>query len=73
MFSVGMISIFMHFPPSNHLGFVKRLLKYMCGTMDLRIHYYKVQDFNLVRYLNSDWAGSCDDRKNTSGYVFNLG
>ena len=41
--------------------------------MDLTIHHHKVQNFNLVRYLDSDWVRLCDDRKSTSGYVFNLG
>ena len=41
--------------------------------MDLLIHYHEVQKFNLVAYSDSDWAGSCDDRKSTSGYMFNLG
>eukprot|EP00253_Pinus_taeda_P026366 PITA_26366 len=30
-------------------------------------------DFRLVGYTESDWAGSVDDRKSTSGYAFHLG
>ena len=45
----------------------------ICGTLDLGIYYHKVQNFNLVGYQDSDLAGSYDDRKSTSGYVFNLG
>lgn len=30
-------------------------------------------DFQLVRYIDSDFAGSIDDRKSTSGYTFHLG
>ena len=73
MFSVSMISRFLHCPSSHHLGAAKRILKYICGTLDIIIHYHKVQNFNLVGYSDSDWAGSCDDRKSTSAYVFNLG
>ena len=73
MFSIGMISGFMHCPSSHHLGAAKRILKYICGTIDLGIHYHKVQNFNLVGYSDSIWAGSCDGRKSTSGYVFNFG
>ena len=40
--------------------------------MDLGIVYHKVQNFNLVRYSDSDLVESCDDRKSTSGYAFNL-
>eukprot|EP00253_Pinus_taeda_P035693 PITA_35693 len=28
---------------------------------------------DLIGYTNSDWAGSVDDRKSTSGYVFHMG
>ena len=47
--------------------------KYTCGTMDLKIPYYNVQDFNLVGYFDSHWARSCDDKKSTGGFVLNLG
>ena len=73
MFSVSMISRFLHCPSSHHLGAAKRILMYICGTLDIIIHYHKVQNFNFVGYSDSDWAGSCDDRKSTSGYIFNLG
>ena len=73
MFSVSMLSRFMHYPLSHHLVAAKRILKYICGTLDLGIRYHKVQNFNLVGYSDSDWDGSCDDRKSSSGYVFNLG
>ena len=73
MFSISMISRFMHCPSSHHLGASKRILKYICGTTDLGIHYHKVQNFKSVGHSYSDWDGSCDDRKSTSGYVFNLG
>ena len=66
-----MISRFIHCPSARHRGATKRIHRYICGTMDLKIDYHKVQDFNLVGYSNCDWAGSCDDRKNTSGYMLN--
>lgn len=33
----------------------------------------KEQDNNLAGFTDSDWAGSIDDRKSTSGYVFCIG
>jgi len=35
--------------------------------------YIATSDFKLVGYIDSDWAGSVDDRKSTLGYVFHLG
>ena len=46
MFFVSMISRFMHCPSSHHLGAAKRILKHICGTRDLIIHYCKVQNFS---------------------------
>ena len=58
MFYVDMLRRFMHFTSSHHFGGAKRIL---CETMDLRIHYHKVQDFNLVGYSD----GELSQHKNT--------
>ena len=41
-----MISRFINCLSPHHLGAAKRILKYICETLNLRIHYYKVQ--NLI-------------------------
>lgn len=71
--SVGLVSRFMHKPSKHHLGAVKRILQYIAGTSNYGIWYKKVDDMKLVGYCDSDWAGSVDDRKSTSGSVFTLG
>ena len=58
IFFVSMISRFMHYPSSHHLGAVTRILTYICETLDLEIHYHMAQNSNLVRYSSSDWARS---------------
>ena len=42
MFFVSMISRFRHCLTSDHLRVSKRILSYICRTMDLRIHCHKV-------------------------------
>ncbi|KAL0364919.1 UNVERIFIED_CONTAM: Retrovirus-related Pol polyprotein from transposon TNT 1-94 [Sesamum angustifolium] len=37
------------------------------------IWYKSTNDAKLVGYTDSDWAGSVDDMKSTSGYTFSLG
>eukprot|EP00253_Pinus_taeda_P024043 PITA_24043 len=50
------------------------LYKSMIGSlMYLTTTRLDIIDFKLVGYIDSDWAGSVDDRKSTSGYVFHLG
>ncbi|XP_047268890.1 LRR receptor-like serine/threonine-protein kinase EFR [Capsicum annuum] len=63
----------MHCPTKPHLGAAKKVLRYIVGTVDFGIWYSKVADFSLIGYSDSDWAGSIDNRKSTSGNVFNLG
>ncbi|RVW83084.1 Retrovirus-related Pol polyprotein from transposon TNT 1-94 [Vitis vinifera] len=72
-FAVGVISRFMHCPSKQHLGAAKRVLRYIAGTYDFGIWYGHVQEFKLVGYTDSDWAGCLEDRKSTSGYMFSLG
>jgi len=48
-------------------------LRYIAGTTGHGIWYSRVSNFILTGFTDSDWAGSTDDRKSTSGFVFNLG
>ena len=49
---------------------MRRVLRYLKGTIDLRILYQKRGNGELIAYTDSDYAGDINDRKNTSGYVF---
>ena len=60
-------------PTSTHLKVAKRILRYLKGTIELGLFYSSSDDFNLVGYCDSDYAGDVDDRKSTSGFVFFLG
>ncbi|GKV51031.1 hypothetical protein SLEP1_g57708 [Rubroshorea leprosula] len=73
MFSVSLVSRFMHNPFVHHLGTAKRILCYIRATSNFGIWYKPMPNFKLLGFTNSDWAGSVDDRKSTSGYIFNLG
>ncbi|XP_048427898.1 uncharacterized mitochondrial protein AtMg00810-like [Pyrus x bretschneideri] len=43
------------------------------STLDYGIAYEKGKEAMLIGYCDSDWSGSEDDMKSTSGYAFNLG
>ncbi|XP_015078146.1 uncharacterized protein LOC107021946 [Solanum pennellii] len=66
------ISRFMHNPSKLHLGAAKRVLRCIAG-IDHGIWYSKVTDFTLTGFTDSDYMGNIDDRKSTSGFLFNLG
>ncbi|CAL1375783.1 unnamed protein product [Linum trigynum] len=71
--SVSLISRFMNEPSKLHFAAAKRILRYLQGTKKLGLTYKKEAESKLTGYTDSDWAGSLDDRKSTSGYIFCLG
>jgi len=73
MFLSGLLSRFMSSPSNVHIEVAKRVLKYIRGTTDLGILYSKLGGVKLSGYADSDWTGSVDDMKNTSGYIFTIG
>ena len=73
MYAVNLISRFMETPMDSHWQTEKMILRYISGTRDYGILYSKSDDFILVGYTDSDFAGSINDRKSTSGYIFHLG
>ncbi|XP_050896348.1 secreted RxLR effector protein 161-like [Lathyrus oleraceus] len=73
MFAASLLSRFMSKPSHLHLGVAKRVLRYVMGTMKHEIIFEKKSKLASKGYCDSDWVGSVDDMKSTSGYVFNLG
>nr|GEX52099.1 uncharacterized mitochondrial protein AtMg00810-like [Tanacetum cinerariifolium] len=51
----------------SHLTDVKRILKYLKGTLTLGLYYPKCLGFNLKGYSDLDHAGCNKDRKSTPG------
>ena len=54
-------------PKESHLSIVKRIMRYLLGTINLGLWYPKNSSYNLVGYSDSDFAGCKIDRKSTSG------
>ncbi|KAG6469823.1 hypothetical protein ZIOFF_070754 [Zingiber officinale] len=73
MYAASLLSRFMQSPSHFHLGAAKRVLRYVQGTTDLGLSFQKNHALNLVGYCDSDFGGSLDDMKSTSGYCFSFG
>ncbi|XP_073311012.1 secreted RxLR effector protein 161-like [Primulina huaijiensis] len=73
MNAVSILSRFMHCPSEVHLRAAKRVIRYVKGTTDLGVKFTKSKEFKLVGFSDSDWGGSADDMKSTSGYCFSFG
>ncbi|XP_051135003.1 uncharacterized mitochondrial protein AtMg00810-like [Andrographis paniculata] len=70
---VSLISRFMSNPSRSHFAAEKMILCYIQGTKHLGIKYSREKNNELIGFTDSDWTGSQDDRKSTSGYIFCLG
>lgn len=58
----------------THWVAVKRIFRYLKGSIDTGIHYTKVsKEFTLIGYADADYAGDLAVRKSTSGFVVTLG
>ena len=71
--AVGKLSQFMKNPSAEHWVAVKRVLRYIKGTLNLGLKYTYSDKFELHGYSDSDWAGCVDSRKSTTGNVHLLG
>lgn len=71
--AVSVLSRFMNCATEVHLTAAKRVVRYVKGTLNFGIKFSTSQSCKLQGYSDSDWAGSPDDMKSTSGYCFSFG
>ncbi|GJU75560.1 putative ribonuclease H-like domain-containing protein [Tanacetum coccineum] len=67
MFAVCACARFQVTPKTSHLLAVKRIFRYLKGKPTLGLWYSKDSPFELVAYTDSDYTGSTQDRKSTTG------
>ncbi|KAM1709738.1 hypothetical protein TB1_000224 [Malus domestica] len=71
--SVSIASQFMHSPTIEHLNLVKRILRYLKGSVGRGILMAKNDNTQIMGYCDADWAGKAIDRKSTTGYCTFVG
>ncbi|KAK4369879.1 hypothetical protein RND71_009354 [Anisodus tanguticus] len=63
----------MHDPRVEYMNTLKRIIRYIQGTLDYGLHLYPSSTSTLVSYTDADWGGCSDTRRSTSGYCIFLG
>ena len=71
-FAVNQACQFMHLPTNAHFHAVKRLLRYVKGTLHHGL-FFTPSSFALSAFSDSNWASDSLDRRSTSGYCVYLG
>jgi hypothetical protein len=72
-FSMNTLSQFQVEPIHEHWMASKHVLRYIRGTINYGLRYTASSDIQLHGFTDSDWVGSAEDRRSTSGMCFSLG
>ncbi|XP_019085469.1 PREDICTED: uncharacterized protein LOC109126397 [Camelina sativa] len=65
-YAVQQVCLFMHDPHESHFTALKRILRYVKGTISHDLQLYKLSAMNLVAYYDADCAGCPTTRRSTS-------
>ena len=72
-YAVQQICLYMHDPREPHFLALKRILRYVCGTLDFGLQLHPSSTTGLIAYSDADWGGCPSTRRSTSGYCVFLG
>ncbi|GJR65910.1 ribonuclease H-like domain-containing protein [Tanacetum coccineum] len=72
-YAVQQVCLYMHDPREPHFSALKRILRYVHGTLDYGLQLFSSSTTYLVAYSDADWAGCPTTRRSTSGYCIFLG
>nr|GEU89148.1 ribonuclease H-like domain-containing protein [Tanacetum cinerariifolium] len=72
-YAVQQVCLYMHDPRESHFDSLKRILRYVRGTLGYGLQLFSSSTTNLVAYSDADWAGCPTTQSSTSGYYVFLG
>ncbi|XP_037809047.1 secreted RxLR effector protein 161-like [Lucilia sericata] len=69
-FAVNHLSKFNNNFDNSHWTAVKRIFRYIKGTMNVKLCFSKIENPNIFGFCDADYAGDVTDRRSCTGYVF---
>ncbi|KAI3706128.1 hypothetical protein L1987_76386 [Smallanthus sonchifolius] len=72
-YAVQQVCLFMHAPRELHFQLLKRILRYLKGTISQGLLISPSPSTKLTAYSDADWGGCPDSRRSTSGYCVYMG
>lgn len=72
-YAVHQVCIYMHNPRTPHLHALKRIIRYVKGSINHGMQLVRGSATSLTAYSDADWGGCPDTRRSTSGYCVFLG
>lgn len=71
-FAVNDVSRFNGNHSETHWKAVKRIFRYLSGTVDMKLRFTKTAAYELKAYSDADWASDIDKRRSCTGYLVNM-
>jgi hypothetical protein len=72
-FIANRVCQFLHSPTTLHMEAVKRVLRYMQGTLKIGLKFHPYSSLHPSAFSDVDWAACPDDRRSTGGFAIYLG
>lgn len=72
-YAVQQVCLHMHDPRGCHMSLVKRILRYIKGSLHYGLQLYTTPSMTLLAYCDANWANCPDTRRSTLGYCIFLG
>jgi hypothetical protein len=72
-YPISVVSQHMANPSLEHWIAVKRIFRYLQGTLQFKLRFGGLSPQDVVGYCDADWAGDLEDRRSTTGFVFMIG
>ncbi|XP_071714087.1 uncharacterized mitochondrial protein AtMg00810-like [Rutidosis leptorrhynchoides] len=72
-YDVQQLCLYMHDPREPHFTALKRVLRYLRGSVDNGLQLFASSTTKLTAYSDADWGGYPGTRRSTSGYCVFLG
>ena len=69
-FAVSKVARYTSKPTVEHWKAVKHIFRYLVGTINHGILFSRSE---CIGYSDADWGGDLDDRKSTSGFIYQIG
>ena len=72
-YAVNQVSQFLHAPMQDHFQAVKRIMRYVKGTLSYGLSFSHATAPTILGYSDADWARCLETRRSTYGYSIFLG
>jgi histone deacetylase 1/2 len=72
-YSVNKVCQYLHAPTTEHWTTAKRILRYVRDTLIVGITFTKSPTTLLSAFSDTNWTGSLDDKRSTSGFSVFVG